>query len=274
VIAWFKGPEFKETGYFLKPDIFPPPPVPVPVTLDWDLWLGPAAEVPYTGYYHPRFWRGWYDFGCGELGDWACHTLDAPFWSLDLGSPVVVEPEHSDRNQMPEKFVTNSSILRFEFPSRGNKPAVVLKWFEGGKQPENRPEWMMDKLSNNGMVMVGSKQSIRTGGRPNDSRLIMPEDEWKAYQRNAPEPVIPRIPGESPHKEFLNAIKGNGPLPVSDFDYAARLNEMALLGVLAQRFDTRIEFDAEKMRVTNRPDLNQYIKEPVRPGWEIGEDLW
>ena len=174
---------------------------------------------------------------------------------------------------MPESFVTNQSILRFEFPERGNRPPVILKWYEGGLQPENRPEWRMESLGGNGMVMVGSGTSVRTGGRPNDSRLVMPDEEWEAYWNNPPDPVIPRIPNESPHHEWLDAIKGNGPMPGSDFNYASRLTEMALVGVLAQRFDKRIEFDAENMKITNHPELNQYVKEPVRPGWEYGEDL-
>ena len=101
----------------------------------------------------------------------------------------------------------------------------------------------------------------------------MPDEEWEAYQETAPEPVIPRIPDENPNLEWLNAIKGNGPMPGSDFEYAARLTEMSLLGVMAQRFDTRIEFDATGMKITNHPELNQYLKEPVRNGWEYGEDL-
>ena len=272
IFAWFRGPVFSQRGYFLKPETWPPETLPVPKELDWDLWLGPAAETPYHGYYHPRFWRGWYDFGNGELGDWACHTLDAPFWALDLGTPTAVEPEFSDRNPMPESFVTNESILRFEFPARGNKPPVILKWHDN-LQPENRPEWLMEKMPGNGMIMVGSEKSIATGGRPNDSRLIMPAEEWEEYMKNPPEPVIPRIPNQSPHEEWLNAIKGDGPMPGSTFDYGSRLTEMSLIGVLAQRFDTRIEFDAESMEITNHPELNKYVKEPVREGWEYGEDL-
>jgi len=52
------------------------------------------------------------------------------------------------------------------------------------------------------------------------------------------------------------------------------LTEIDLLGVLAQRFGGRIEWDAANMKVTNRPELNAYIREPVRKGWEYGDDLW
>ncbi len=48
---------------------------------------------------------------------------------------------------------------------------------------------------------------------------------------------------------------------------------MALIGVMAQRFDARLEYDAKNMKITNRPDLDAYIKEPVRKGWSYGDTL-
>ena len=48
---------------------------------------------------------------------------------------------------------------------------------------------------------------------------------------------------------------------------------MALVGVLAQRFATKIEYNTKKMMITNRPELNAFIKEPTRKGWSYGENL-
>jgi predicted dehydrogenase len=271
VIAWFDGPEFKPTGYFLKPDNYPPVEEPVPAGLDWDLWLGPAANRPYSHFYLPRFWRGWYEMGNGELGDWACHTLDAPFWSLDLGMPVSVDS--LQRTPSPDGFVSDQSVLKFEFEARGNKPPVTLKWHEGGIKPENRPEWGLKELPGSGMIMVGDKVSLMTGGRPNDPKLLLPEEEWKKFTENLPAETIPRVNG-GPMAEWLAAIKGDGPVPGSNFEYSARLTEMASLGVMSQRFNTRIEYDAVNMKVTNHPEFDVFIKEPVRKGWEYGEDLW
>ena len=121
--------------------------------------------------------------------------------------------------------------------------------------------------------MVGEKQNIITGGRPNDAQLMMSKDEWDNWVANEmPEATIPRIDG-GPQKEFLDAIKGVGALPGSNFDYSAELTEMTLVGVLSQRFNTRIEYDAENMKVTNNPELDVYLKEPVREGWAYGEDI-
>jgi hypothetical protein len=132
----------------------------------------------------------------------------------------------------------------------------------------------MDELTGSGMIMIGEKQNIVTGGRPNNAHLMMPEDEWNDWVQNEmPEPTIPRVEG-GPQKEFLDAVKGDGPMPGSNFDYATELTEMAAIGVLAQRFNTRIEYDAQNMKVTNHEGMEKYIKEPVRDGWSYGEEVW
>ena len=272
VYAWFNGPTFHKDGYFMKPENYPPTGKTVPEGLNWDAWLGPVSERPYSPYYLPRFWRGWYEFGNAELGDWACHTLDAPFWALDLGMPTSVDSVV--RTPSPEGFVSDQSQLQFNFAARGSKPPVTVHWYEGGLKPENKPEWGLDELPGAGMIMVGSKKSLRTGGRPNDPRLLVPHEEMQEFAKNIPERTIPRVAEEDPQGEWANAIKGTGPMPGSQFEYGARLTEMSLVGVLAQRFNTRIEYDAENMKITNHPELNQFVKEPVREGWSYGEDLW
>ncbi|MBZ5729140.1 MAG: Gfo/Idh/MocA family oxidoreductase [Acidobacteriia bacterium] len=118
-----------------------PPETPVPSTLDWDLWLGIAAARPFTaggagypagfadgGFYLPANWRGFYDFGCGALGDMACHILGAPNLALKLGAPTSVEcvsKEGVSGFMFPKK-----SVIKFEFPARGSMPPVKLFWYD------------------------------------------------------------------------------------------------------------------------------------------------
>jgi Oxidoreductase family, NAD-binding Rossmann fold/Oxidoreductase family, C-terminal alpha/beta domain len=117
-----------------------PAPDPVPATLDWDLWLGGAEKRPYTSggngyptkwgnFYQPFNWRGFYDFGCGALGDMACHILGAPNLALRLGAPTSVEcikKEGASAFMFPKK-----SVIRFDFPARGSMPALKLFWHDG-----------------------------------------------------------------------------------------------------------------------------------------------
>jgi hypothetical protein len=42
----------------------------------------------------------------------------------------------------------------------------------------------------------------------------------------------------------------------------------------SQRFNTRIEYDAASMKITNHEGMDNYIKYPVREGWGFGEEVW
>ena len=120
-----------------------PASTPVPDTLDWDLWLGSAEKRPYTSggegypnqygnFYQPFNWRGFFDFGCGALGDMACHILGAPNMALKLGAPSSVEcilKEGASDFQFPKK-----SVIRYDFPARGSMPAVKIFWHDGLKE--------------------------------------------------------------------------------------------------------------------------------------------
>ncbi len=147
-----------------------------------------------------------------------------------------------------------------------------MKWYEGIEKPAVRPEWGIDELPRSGMIMIGDKKTLITGARPNNPRLLVPEEEMNEFLENLPPQKYPRVEEEKPVQEWVAAIK-NDTLPGSNFDYAASLMEMAQVGVLAQRFGGTINYDAKNMKAVGRPELDIYIKEPVRAGWEYGENL-
>ena len=276
VHAWHGKFKFGPGKYFTKPKTFPPGSDPVPKHLDWDLWLGPAKFKPFNYAYAPRSWRGFYDFGNGQLGDWSCHTLDGPFWALNLGMPYLATADVPNP-KTEYGFVADESVTTLKFHARGSQPPVTLKWYEGGIQPDvkpqNKPEWKIKGFDNSGMMMIGDKNTLITGSRPNfGPRLLLETEDWEDFKKNPPERTIKRTYENGPVEEWVDAIKQNT-LPGSNFDYSASLTEMALVGVLAQRFATKIEYDADKMKITNRPDINAYIKEPTREGWSYGENL-
>ena len=273
VHAWIGSFDFRPGHYWSMPESFPPPKQEIPKNLNWDLWLGPAKSRDYNSVYVPKSWRGFFDFGNGQLGDWSCHTLDGPFWALNLGMPSEIK-SYAENRINDHHFVCEKSIVTYKFPKRVDRQEVTMKWYEGGYKPEINPAWPINELAGAGMIMVGSKNSLITGGRPNNPRLLVSDEEWNEFQNNMPKQTIPRLKwgDETPVHEWIDAIKNNY-LPESNFSYGAELTEMALLGTLSQRFASRIEYDSENMRITNRPDINEYLKEPARDGWRYGESI-
>ncbi|TWT80225.1 putative oxidoreductase [Planctomycetes bacterium CA13] len=261
--------------YFKKPAAVPLPKQPVPAEVDWDLWLGPAKETSYNEIYHPLSWRGFYDYGTGQLGDWFCHTGDGPVWALDLYAPTVVEC--IERGPSMDGVLPDYSVIRFDFPARGDKDACSMYWYDGanngGTEIKRPKEWDKGNVGG-GSFWFGDKQNGYLNNRSGKPSLSTKEKDQQFKKTVTIEKKYPRVPGGGPFAEWVRAIKGDGPIPGSNFDYAAPMTEVSLIGVLAQRFGGRIEWDSENMRVTNRPELNAYVKEPARKGWEYGDDLW
>jgi len=233
---------------------------PVPAGLNWDLWVGTAPMRPFSPAYHPFKWRGFWDFGTGALGDMGCHIIDVPFWALDLGGNCKVEAE-SD-GQTPESG-PKSSIVTWHFPAKGKRPAVVMKWYDGGKMPP-QPAGLSDqqwKDAKEGGVMFVGDQGTIAGSR---AKLpVVLGELGKDFK--APERTIPKSPGH--YVEWLNACKG-GPAAGTNFDYSGPLTETVLLGNLAIRVNQPIEWDSEKMK-TNVAEANALLRREYRKGWEL-----
>jgi predicted dehydrogenase len=232
-----------------------------PATLEWNLWNGTAPSRPYSVEYVPRRWRNWWDFGCGALGDIGCHTMDAPFYALDLGAPATVQADCAPFN---EETFPDWSVITYEFAARGERPAVRLVWHDGGKLPPRPPGLEEGRTFEEryGYYLVGDGGVIYDPSEKCSSPRLLPEARMRAA--TFPAKTIPRVPGGDPFQEWINACKG-GPAPGSGFEYAAPLSEMVLLGNVALRARGRkLRWDAERMRLPDAPELEPFLRSTAR----------
>ncbi len=282
----------------------------VPATLDWDLWLGPAAVRPYSSAYCPFLWRAWFDFGSGALGDIACHALGAANMALRLGPPSSVEVVRQE-GKNPYTFGSRAET-HFQFPARGALPAVKLIWndacsegppwrppdllstepliggvgafgangavFTGagprkpGAAPAAPPSGPMAGFYKrmrlapdaSGAIFVGTKGYLTTDNYGANVRLL-PESRHKEYK--LPPQVLTRSPGH--YQDWIRACKGGDPA-CSNFAVAGPFTEIVQLGSLAARFEGRLDWDSTNLRVTNRPEANEFLKPSARRGWQLG----
>ncbi|MFP6871903.1 MAG: Gfo/Idh/MocA family oxidoreductase [Verrucomicrobiales bacterium] len=242
----------------------------IPKGMDWEQWIGPAPMRDYNAGYAPFKWRGWWDFGTGAMGDMGCHIVDHPIWALELGSPTSVESvvtlDGSELEGKPNReMYPIAAVIHYEFPSRGQLPPVKMTWYEGGLMPPT-PEEMKEgeRLPGNGVLYIGSKGKMyhgSHGGMP----TVLPHGLGEVAKGVAR--TMERSPGH--HREWLDACRGEG-TAMSNFSYSGPLTETVLLGVLSLRAPgQRLKWDGEKMKITNAPQLDQFVHKQYRKGWTL-----
>jgi predicted dehydrogenase len=234
---------------------------PVPAGLNWDLWLGPRAARPFHPAYFPVAWRDFWAFGNANLGDFACHDMDAACWALDLQAPSRVAAHGA--GPMDAEISPHGCLAYFHFAARAAQPPVKLTWYDGGITPE-RPAGLpeKEKFPPRGALFVGDKGTLLCGGAGGKPRLL----PLKAEEQKPPPPTLTRTKGH--HRDWLDACKGGKPAG-SNFAYGARLTEIVLVGVLALRTGREIHWDAAALKAKGFADADAFIKESYRPGWEI-----
>lgn len=229
----------------------------VPKNVDWDAWVGPAPFRRYAPGYHPFAWRGWWDFGCGALGDIGCHCMNLPFMALDLRDPTAIKAQTSGHNR--DSFPA-WAIVNYEFGERKGRAPLDLFWYDGGKLP---PQDLAPdiKLDVNGSLIVCENATLYSPAEYGMTTQIVGGGE------------LPRVEvEESPGHfiEFANAVMG-GPKPVSNIpDYSGPLTETVVLGNLAVWAEgDRLEWDAESLSVKGSDEYDRLIRPPYRSGWEL-----
>lgn len=249
----------------------------MPSTLNWDLFLGPAPEVPFHPIYHPFNWRGWVDWGTGALGDMAAHLIDHPYWALGLTTPTSIEatstPWGMDSKGGLASFPLSTKVT-FKFPARGSQPPVKLVWADGGLMPE-RPDVLPDDVQldrGGGVIFYGEKGILMHETYGSNPRLFpaslmeVAQKVPRTYTRIEPDPKV----SPKHRMNWADAIRGKA-RATCPFEYAARLTETMLLGVVALKAGQgkRISYDGEKGVITNVPEANQYLKREYRAGWSL-----
>ena len=234
---------------------------PKPEGLAWDLFLGPGPVVDYHPVYHPFNWRGWVDWGVGAIGDMGAHLIDHPFWALDLGYPTSVETVSTPFNKASYPMAT---MTHYQFPARGGLPPVKLTWYDGALMPPGLEALGAGQMSDGGVLYVGDRGKLvhETYG---DNPRLLPQSLHDAV--GTPPQKFARV-GTSHEMNWVDACKGRAEA-TSPFEYAARLTEVMLLGVVSLRAGGRIEYDAENMRITNAPEANAFLRREYRQGWTL-----
>jgi len=202
---------------------------PVPKTMNWDLWLGPAAYRPYHPDYHPSKWRAWIDFGTGALGDMGCHILDPAF------SPVKLT--WSDGRLLPP----------------------VPECFEPGKKfPDSGALFVGEK----GTIMHGSHGAsglrIVPEVQMKEYATRLPEQKYPRVGK-----------GVRHEHDWLRACKGGRPCCSPFEYGAALTEMALLGMIAIREKNQLLKWDTKNLRFTNNEKANELLHINYRDGWTL-----
>lgn len=265
--------DIKEAFHWTNRPVWPqglkswPASAPVPSTMDWDLWCGISPKRDYSPKIAPFNWRGFWDYGCGAIGDIACHCMDASWTGLKLGYPIKVSAETTG---VSDVFYPSESTVTYEFPANDWRGPVKVTWMDGGRRPEKVPFVSRESIHgdgtekkkgmDNGTFICGTKASIYASLYSMYPSLRPREYHKELAEKNGfPPETLPR----PENKHFMNWVNGvkTGKQPTGNIaHYAADFTATALLGAIALAVPGELEFDEKKMKFTNSEKATQLLK--------------
>lgn len=247
---------------------------PIPEGLNWDLWLGPAAQRPYHPAYAPVVFRGWCDFGTGALGDMGHYSFHQIFQILKLGSPTSVQATRSEfwkiqnftwHKQTNRISYPEASLIQWEFPARGDLAPLTLHWYDGGLRPPLLKELAEDgeEMPDEGLLFVGDNGKLLAGFSGEGPRLI-PKTRMREF--SPPAKTLPRPIPEL--DQFIRACRTGEPSDAC-FESAYPFAETILLGTIALRVNKKLAWNTETFEFSNSPEANELKFRKNRQGWEV-----
>jgi hypothetical protein len=222
--------------------------------------------------------RGWYDFGGGSMADMGHYSLWTVFNALDLQGPLSIDPMLTHETVMRDSVTARvkndfsfpaASIVRFQYPARGQRGPVDLVWYEGGMRPPVPEELAAEDkpLPAEGMMFVGDKGKILSGFHVDGPRVL-----GKAGANYRP-PAPPERRRETNQlsaglRQWVACCRGGAQSPGS-FLNAGPISEAVNLYAIALRTGRRLVWDAKALKITNAADTNRYLSREYRRGWEL-----
>lgn len=262
-----------------------PAPDPIPANFDWDKWQNISTPtVSFTKRVVPLNWRRFWKFGSGSLGDIGCHILDVPMTALDLANPYRVDSRQRGGTDISIPLQDN---VNFHFSTSSQGKPITLKWYSGFVRPDKSgnfeagydksflpplPEEYLksgrgyEQLPDDGQFIIGTEgvlfsPAMHLMGAP----IVLPKSKTADAKKIAK--TLPRVRNNDHRLNFVDAVRGNVAQCASNFDEAAKLTEVVILGNMSLRTNSVIEWNPETMLCKNNPAANALIKPAMREGW-------
>ncbi len=237
-----------------RPDIGNKGTEPVPAHLNYDVWLGPAAERPFTRNLVHYNWHYNWDFGNGDVGNQGTHETDMCLWGLGVG--------------LPERITAMGGKFLFDDCKETPETITTLYYYPGQNkyiQFEVRP-WCTNQEDGVGVgnIFYGSEGYLVIDGY----------ETYRTFLGQKREPGPSGKAGGDHYANFIAAVRSrdesslNGPVETAHLASA-----LAHLGNIAYRMGRVLEFDPEKERFKGDQEADRLLTREYRAPFVVPEKI-
>ena len=229
--------------------------------LDWDMWLGPAPQVPFDPYRCIYHFRWFWNHSGGQMTNFGAHDLDIARWALQAKAPASVAAfggryELKDGGETPD---VQEVIYNFPDATLGGGKGCLVTWT--GREIGSSP--------GEPLIFHGTKGTLALSRR---GFKVTPET-WKGdppSDRPAMESM--QEPGsemDAAHvRDFLDCVKTRK-APIANVDEGHWTATMCHLGNIATRLGRSVRWDAEKEEFIGDADANRRLHYEYRKPWKL-----
>jgi len=227
-----------------------------PEHIDYNLWLGPAQERPFSENLVHYNWHWHWDFGNGDIGNQGVHETDLCMWGLGLDNKFP-----SDVTAMGGKFLWDDDKETPEVFSSLYKYEEENKMIEF----EVRPWCTNDEMGATvGNIFYGEGGIL----------VIQGYETYQFYEGNRNTPGKKGRSGGNHYANFIEAVRAHDPglinAPVETAHYSSGL---AHLGNISYRLGRTLKFDNSTEKFVNDAEADRYLTRDYRAPFTIPQDL-
>jgi predicted dehydrogenase len=246
-----------------------PPDEDPPKGFDWDAWLGPAPKVPYNRNRAFYRFRWFYHYSGGQVTNFGVHYLDLIQWCLAQDAPLAVTAMGGRYGAFDNREVPDTVEVLWRYPG---DTLVSFSQFNANSAPACYPRAEVEFRGTTGTLYIHSSgyeivPEVRT---PNEFPARTPVDRAleKGYRKGAKAEIKPRKGAgkadTTDHaRDFLDCVKSRKRC-TCDIEIGHRDTTAALIGNIALRTQSFLEWDAKAERFTNSAEANRYLKYEYR----------
>lgn len=250
------------------PDQDPPP------DLDWDAWLGPAPKVPYNKNRTFYRFRWFFDYSGGQLTNFGVHYLDLIQWALGHDAPLAVTAMGGKLVLEDNREIPDTLEVLWMFPGQ---TLVTFSQFNATAPPAGLQNGEIEFRGTKGTLYLQSRgyQIVPDDIIPNEFAARSPINrELERGYRVGAKPMIEakKVEGRAETsllaRNFLDCVKSRQEC-FCDIETGHRSTSTTLIGNIAYKTKSYLEWDREKERFTNNKEANKYLSYEYRPPYKL-----